>query len=384
MPPSISPDMMRQMQQTYGNQKFEELLNQGLFQEPTVSTTQQEGNVEKEEVIATIHDEEVQLPYDYLFTQLKKIEGTGEGSDSKVITALLILKQSYDAAIGNLAKLKVADQISQKANELSVPKEMNDVKRTLIKYPHVILRKEEKISLKEIVDMMNEIDKSREIGLVNMVDDASERGSLGLFLGPKDPGLEGVGATVSAPGKNTDGFHGISSNFLAHTHPREQANQMPHSQELTTDIEGAKSMEMVRDAYNSTFFYNSLGAKNKKFNDRFTDDLMEPPAYKNIINSFTKKVYGKEYKEKTPTEQDCSEAVQEAKTEGETIWSNVNVAKDKLSTNSLTRDEYLENLNIIDKGLFILEEGELSTIKKWKERFPMENSKEEGSFMDFL
>lgn len=400
VPHSITPDVMQQMQRTLGNQNFEELLNQGLFEEPSFSPKQQEGTVEKEdviemtqneEVIPPISNEDVQLPYDYLFTQLEKIELTGEENNSNVIIDLLELKQSYDAAQGFLAKLKVADQISQKARMLSNPIDssnddpMQKVKRTLVKYPHVILGKEEKIRLEDMVDMMSEIDNSREIGLVNMVD-AMERGSLGLFLGPKDPSLEGVGATVSAPGSSTEGFHGITSNFIAHTHPRAHDNQKPHSQELATDIEGAKSMEMVRDAYNSTFFYNGKGAKNKKSNDRFIDELKEPPAYKNIINSFTKKGHGQEYIDKIPTEEDRSEAVQEAITEGETIWSNVNAAKDKLSTNALTREEYLENLNIVDKGLFILEEGNLSTFEKWKEKFPVKNVDDEDgmSFLDFL
>jgi hypothetical protein len=187
----------------------------------------------------------------------------------------------------------------------------------------VALNPDETVSIDELLRIISAIDKSRELGLVNMVPDRG-LGQMGLFLGPSQSSLVGAGASVGTPGRSTTGFGNFNSSFFAHTHPRELEGQLPHDGELQTDIESAKGMEMVRPTDGKTFFCNDNGAKNNSDCGHFAN-VLKLPKFNYMINGIINLSpgSGQQFTGAPPPQTDVEEDRLLATQQVEAMWEEV-------------------------------------------------------------
>ncbi|WP_322906175.1 hypothetical protein [Paenibacillus campi] len=360
---------LRQLQQYIGNQATRHYIQRMYAGE------EKQAEQEKQEQAWT-------QPYHVIFEKLKAIEAALSAEDKQVASKLQMLKQTYDQAANTIEKLKVADQLSADSNAFSddaANKPLQEIKRVLTKFPHVILEKDDAVSLGDLITYIDAIDvtKTREIGLLNITDNEKKSQRMGLFIGPNKPGLAGAGASVGAPGSSSLGFENYSSNFIAHTHPRTLATQKAHTQELATDIQGAQSMEIVRAASGETLFYDQEGAKNQPATDRpgFTSELREPTQTKDRITSFTNLPSSKKYKPDIPEpkDEDKDAYIAKANQEAKVIWQNVMKAQKAITEDRLTVIQFNASLLEMSTNYKKLEDANLETFKEWREKFPTED-----------
>ncbi len=323
-------------------------------------------------------------PYDFLMNNLGRIKPSMP-EDGPVVSRLIELKSAYDEQRNREKKLRIADQMSSIAAHLASP-ELSEVRRTIAKYPHVILHPDETVSLDEMGAIIGAIDKSRELGLINLEQDRGP-GQMGLFLGPSQSSIAGAGASVGTPGRSTTGFGQSNASFIAHTHPRETSSQKPHDKELQTDVESAKGMEMVRPTTGETFFYNQDGPKNEthagNHDLEFTDKL-KAPNLTDLINGNIRLTPpgGQKFKDQAPTGSEVESAREQAHAEADAMWARVEEIAAILRTGSLKQAQYVALLKEMNILVARLEDRRLLVVERWKARFPTEDLPKDNDEFD--
>lgn len=312
-----------------------------------------------------------ELPYNFLMSNFGKIAPSNP-NDRAVLAQLLALKRQYDSIPSTTqnaeVKLRIADDIGTEATHLQSP-ELQQIAETLHRFPHVVLDHGQRIPLSHMVDIMNQIDNTRELGLLNM-QHANGSGRLGLMMGPKKSEISGAGASVTAPGRTRPGFGNARLDFIAHTHPRALHTQQAHTGELAKDVQGAHGMEMVRAHSGETMFYDQQGPKNNKDAGRFIDGIKKPTFVFSRIARFTILSGDYEYSGTVPSEADKAAAIAAAQHEADVLWNQVQEAEHILRNGNLRREEYVHYLHVLEVNMDILENGPLQAIQLYDQQFP--------------
>ena len=320
--------------------------------------------------------------YGKIFSMALMIPEMRSLETGKILHRLQDLYREYEAIPSLVktltAKLKVAEEISETALSLPDTFTFAGVKKALQKFPHVLLDEGQAISLNDLWGVVRQLgDESREVGLVDVSDKEKTKGALGVFYGPKQSSIATAGASVSAPTERITGFEGLSTSFLAHTHPRKTSRQKAHTGELQKDIEtSTRRFELVRTASQKTLYYNKEGSVNTKVRGhkdmQFGDHLNMPTMAKSKIEWFYKLPEGEKFERAPPSASVIEHYKKMAKQEIDRIWKKIETIRRIINTRQLTREQYNFYLEEFTHLMEMLQKGELHSFDEFWKAHPKE------------